>query len=64
VAVAPPAAGKGSKAKEPVEPQISYHSVAYLDLAPLLYPGATHIYGAFSLHPYSRADVMAKVKGG
>ena len=60
--VPPPAAGKGAKgSKEPQEPVLSYHGVAYLDLSPLLYPGATSIYGVFSLHPYSQSEALARV---
>ena len=35
--------------------------MAYLNLSPLLYPGVTHIAGAYSLHPFSEADVTTKV---
>ena len=59
--IPPPATGKG-KTKEHQDPVLSLHSVAYLDLSPLLYPGVTTICGAFSLHPYSRTDLMAKVQ--
>ena len=58
----PTAGGKGAKGnKEPQEPLLTYHGVAYLDLSPLLYPGATSIYGVFSLHPYSKIETLAKV---
>ena len=38
----PVTGGKG-KAKEE-EPSLSYHAVAYVNLAPLLYPGGTYMY--------------------
>ena len=58
--IPPPVVGKG-KAKEHQEPVLSHHALAYLDLSPLLYPGATTVCGAFSLHPFSRSDMLAKV---
>ncbi len=62
VQMAPPTGGKGAKvSKEPQEPLLSYHGVAYLDLSPLLYPGATSIFGVFPLHAYSRMETLAKV---
>ena len=54
--------GRGKGKEE--EPQLSFHSVTYLDLAPLLYPGTSHVCGAYSLHPYTEADVQEKVTLG
>ena len=55
----PGSAGKGKGKEE--DPVISHHAVAYLNLAPLLYPGATHIAGAYQLHPYSHSEASGKV---
>ena len=38
-----PATGGKGKAKEE-EPILSHHAVAYVNLAPLLYPGGMHTY--------------------
>ena len=57
-----PQTGKGKGREE--ETLLSHHGVAYLDLSPLLYPGTSHVAGAFSVHPFSEADVVTKVWGG
>ena len=51
--------GKGRGKEE--EPTLSCHAVAYLDLSPLLYPGATQIRGAYPLQPFSEPEVAEKV---
>lgn len=43
------------------EIQISFHGVAYVDFAPLLYPGVRRIRGAYRIHPFSDADLLMKV---
>ncbi len=40
---------------------MSYHGVAYVDMAHLLYPGATRVRGAFKVYPYTDAEYIAKV---
>ncbi|XP_035254634.1 cilia- and flagella-associated protein 70 [Anguilla anguilla] len=59
-------APKGGKAgKEKVgeeEAPISFHGVAYVDFAPLLYPGAKRIRGAYRLWPFYESDLEAKTK--
>lgn len=40
---------------------ISYHGVAYVDLAALLYPGVCSVAGAFRIHPYNESELMEKV---
>lgn len=52
----------GLKAKKDDENAISYHGVAYIDMAPLLYPGATHIKGAYKIYPYSENEFTQKTK--
>uniref|UniRef100_A0AAY5EA85 Cilia and flagella associated protein 70 n=1 Tax=Electrophorus electricus TaxID=8005 RepID=A0AAY5EA85_ELEEL len=54
-------AGKAGKDK-PDEIQIPFHGVAYVDLAPLLYPGVKHIHGAYYLHPFYDSDLFMKVR--
>ncbi|KAJ3609118.1 hypothetical protein NHX12_023644, partial [Muraenolepis orangiensis] len=44
------------------EQEISFHGVAYVDMGPLLYPGATRIRGAYRVHPFSESDLLAKAK--
>ena len=46
-------AGKG-KSKEDI--QMSMHGVAYMDLASLLYPGATRVFGAYPVIGFSETD--------
>ncbi|XP_036408678.1 cilia- and flagella-associated protein 70 [Megalops cyprinoides] len=53
-------AGKDKAGEE--EAPISFHGVAYVDLGPLLYPGAKRIRGAYLLRPFYEADVQAKTK--
>ena len=50
------------KVSEP-EQLISFHGVAYVDMGPLLYPGATRIRGTYRVHPFSECDLLAKVRG-
>lgn len=50
--------GKGKEE----EPQSSYHGIAYVDLAPLLYPGVSKIRGAYLVHPYSEVDAEEKLQ--
>ena len=59
--VPPSSMGKSGKSKE-VEPILSSHAVAYLDLSPLLYPGTNSVCGAFPLFPYLEAEVATKVR--
>ena len=40
---------------------MSYHGVVYIDMQPLLYPGATQIKGAYKIHPFVDADFTTKV---
>ncbi|XP_070181891.1 cilia- and flagella-associated protein 70-like isoform X9 [Littorina saxatilis] len=51
-----PAGGKGKKLTSKLKDEegtISYHGVAFLNLAPLLYPGVKRIRGAFKVLPYT-----------
>ncbi|CAF0731760.1 unnamed protein product [Adineta ricciae] len=40
----------------------SYHGVAYIETAPLLYPGATRCRGAYKVVPYNEAEYKSKTK--
>ncbi|XP_045076940.1 cilia- and flagella-associated protein 70-like [Coregonus clupeaformis] len=42
------------------ETQLSFHAVAYVDMAPLLYPGARRIRGAYRLYPFYGSDLLVK----
>uniref|UniRef100_A0A8C7L301 Cilia and flagella associated protein 70 n=1 Tax=Oncorhynchus kisutch TaxID=8019 RepID=A0A8C7L301_ONCKI len=44
------------------ETQLSFHGVAYVDMAPLLYPGARRVRGAYRLYPFYDSDLLVKVK--
>uniref|UniRef100_A0AAR2L6Z2 Cilia and flagella associated protein 70 n=1 Tax=Pygocentrus nattereri TaxID=42514 RepID=A0AAR2L6Z2_PYGNA len=58
------AVGKASKEKTQAEDEIQlpFHGVAYVDLAPLLYPGAKCVRGAYVLHPFYDSDLLLKTK--
>ncbi|XP_067859836.1 cilia- and flagella-associated protein 70 [Heptranchias perlo] len=57
------AGGKSSKIdKTEEEGPISFHGVAYINMAPLLYPGVKHIRGAYPIVPFSEADIYEKTK--
>ena len=52
----------GVKGKRDEDLAMSYHGVAYIDMAHLLYPGATRIKGAFKIQPYSDQEYSSKTK--
>lgn len=52
----------GVKGKRDEDLAMSYHGVAYIDMAHLLYPGATRIKGAFKILPYSDQEYASKTK--
>ncbi|XP_033886526.3 cilia- and flagella-associated protein 70 isoform X1 [Acipenser ruthenus] len=53
---------KGKAAKGDEDVQISFHGVAYVDMAPLLYPGVKRIRGAYHILPFSEIDLYTKTK--
>ncbi|XP_038074225.1 cilia- and flagella-associated protein 70-like isoform X4 [Patiria miniata] len=55
-----PTAAK-AKGKEEENP-IFFHGVAYVNMAPLLYPGVNKIRGAFRVHAYNEAEIVEKTK--
>ncbi|KAK3092740.1 hypothetical protein FSP39_006770 [Pinctada imbricata] len=54
-----PAAAKGKKDEEGA---ISFHGVAFVNLAPLLYPGVKRIRGAYKVHAYTDHALHEKTK--
>ena len=40
---------------------MSYHGVVYVDMQPLLYPGATQIKGAYKINPFVENEIQDKV---
>jgi hypothetical protein len=40
---------------------MSYHGVVYVDMQPLLYPGATQIKGAYKINPFVENEFQDKV---
>lgn len=40
------------------EVAVSFHGVAYVDLAPLLYPGVSKIHGAFLVQPFNETEMI------
>uniref|UniRef100_A0A8W8HWM7 Tetratricopeptide repeat protein 18 n=1 Tax=Magallana gigas TaxID=29159 RepID=A0A8W8HWM7_MAGGI len=61
-----PAAAKGKKSQNANtvddEGSISYHGVAFVNLAPLLYPGVKRIRGAYKVHAYTDHAMHEKTK--
>ncbi|XP_035827894.1 cilia- and flagella-associated protein 70 isoform X2 [Aplysia californica] len=59
-----PAAGKGKKgySRREDDSSISFHGVAFLNLAPLLYPGVKRIRGAFKVVAYTDYCLNEKTK--
>nr|XP_057902112.1 cilia- and flagella-associated protein 70 [Doryrhamphus excisus] len=55
-------AGMTSKMGTEEEPHIPSHGVAFIDMGRLLYPGITHIRGAYLIHPYSSTLLLNKAK--
>ncbi|XP_038676620.1 cilia- and flagella-associated protein 70 isoform X2 [Scyliorhinus canicula] len=63
--LAPPAkaGGKTSKTeKTEEEGPVSFQGVAYVNMAPLLYPGVKRIRGAYAIHPYNEYEIFEKTK--
>eukprot|EP00112_Aurelia_sp_Birch-Aquarium-sp1_P022072 Seg6102.1 transcript_id=Seg6102.1/GoldUCD/mRNA.D3Y31 product="Cilia- and flagella-associated protein 70" protein_id=Seg6102.1/GoldUCD/D3Y31 len=56
--IAPSGKTKGKQAEE--ENVISFHGIAYVDLAPLLYPGVKKIHGAFPVKPFVDSEMQEK----
>ncbi|XP_063957993.1 cilia- and flagella-associated protein 70-like isoform X2 [Lytechinus pictus] len=55
-----PSAAK-TKGKEEENP-IFFHGVAFINMAPLLYPGVKKIRGAYRVHAFTEQEVMEKCK--
>ena len=61
VPVAPTKGKRLSAAQEVTNDYLlSYHGVAYVDLAPLLYPGCTTVHGVYRIHPFNESEVLSK----
>nr|XP_020464492.1 cilia- and flagella-associated protein 70 isoform X3 [Monopterus albus] len=41
-------------------PEIPFHGVAFVDMGQLLYPGVSRIRGAYSIQPFSEAELLNK----
>ncbi|CAF0849700.1 unnamed protein product [Brachionus calyciflorus] len=52
----------GVKGKRDEDLNMSYHGVVYIDMQPLLYPGATHIRGAYKIYPFQDGEYATKTK--
>ncbi|XP_029314601.1 cilia- and flagella-associated protein 70 isoform X2 [Cottoperca gobio] len=55
---------KASETKTLAEenPEIPFHGVAFVDMGRLLYPGVSRIRGAYSIQPFSEAELLHKAK--
>ncbi|XP_077568878.1 cilia- and flagella-associated protein 70 isoform X1 [Stigmatopora nigra] len=54
--------GGASKGQTEDDPHVPCHGVAFIDMGRLLYPGVTHIRGAYSINPYSSALLLTKTR--
>jgi hypothetical protein len=52
----------GVKGKKEEDLNLSFHGVVYVDMQPLLYPGATQIKGAYKINSFVDADFANKTK--
>ncbi|ESO85468.1 hypothetical protein LOTGIDRAFT_229452 [Lottia gigantea] len=52
----------GAKGKKEDEGGINFHGIAFVNLAPLLYPGVKKIRGAYKVYPYSDHILHEKTK--
>ncbi|XP_075258930.1 cilia- and flagella-associated protein 70-like isoform X3 [Convolutriloba macropyga] len=57
-----PKTKKGNLMSREDEAQQSFHGIAYVNMAKLLYPGIKKIRGAFKVHPYNEAEYFEKTK--
>ncbi|KAG8001216.1 Cilia-and flagella-associated protein 70 [Nibea albiflora] len=55
---------KAAEAKMLAEenPEIPFHGVVFVDMGRLLYPGVSRIRGAYSIQPFSEAELLKKAK--
>ncbi|XP_049452131.1 cilia- and flagella-associated protein 70 isoform X2 [Epinephelus fuscoguttatus] len=55
---------KAAETKLPADknPEIPFHGVAFVDMGRLLYPGVSRIRGAYSIQPFSEAELLNKAK--
>ena len=51
----------GAKKGKDDDTSTSCHGIAWVNLAPLLYPGVTKIKGAALVHPYIESEVLERV---
>lgn len=42
-------------------PELPFHGVAFVDMGRLLYPGVNRIRGAYSILPFTEAELLTKV---
>ena len=54
--------GKGKQQANDEEQNITFHGVAYVNMAPLLYPGIKTIQGAYLVKPYIDSEVFERTK--
>ena len=54
--------GKGKQQSSDEDQNITFHGVAYVNMAPLLYPGIKKIQGAYLVKPYIDSEVFEKTK--
>lgn len=54
--------GAAVKGKRDEDLHMSYRGVVYVDMQPLLYPGATRIRGAYKVNPYVESEYIERTK--
>ena len=56
------AKGRGKQQSSDEEQNVTFHGVAYVNMAPLLYPGIKKIQGAYLVKPFIDSEVFDKTK--
>lgn len=54
--------GKVKQQSSDEDQNVTFHGVAYVNMAPLLYPGIKKIQGAYLVKPYIDSEVLEKTK--
>ncbi|XP_070822382.1 cilia- and flagella-associated protein 70 [Chaetodon trifascialis] len=60
--LAPLAKAAETKPLAEENPEIPFHGVAFVDMGRLLYPGVSRIRGAYSVQPFSEAELLKKAR--
>ena len=54
--------GKGKQQSSDEDQHVTFHGVAFVNMAPLLYPGIKKIQGAYLVKPHIDSEVLERTK--